>query len=77
MKILAISDEEVPGFYEYYTPGIFNEYDLIKKLASKDIIDFHKYRNRDEAIVECKNCIIGLKCDDCTAVLAIAHDLHL
>lgn len=35
MKILAISDEEVPGFYEYYTPGIFNEYDLI--LACGDL----------------------------------------
>ena len=35
MKILAISDEEVPGFYEYYTPGTFNEYDLI--LACGDL----------------------------------------
>ena len=29
MKILTISDEEYPGFYEYYTAGIFDEYDLI------------------------------------------------
>ena len=35
MKILAISDEEVPGFYEYYTPGTFNDYDLI--LACGDL----------------------------------------
>ena len=35
MKILAISDEEVPGFYEYYTPGTFAEYDLI--LACGDL----------------------------------------
>ena len=35
MKILAISDEEVPGFYEYYTPGTFSEYDLI--LACGDL----------------------------------------
>ena len=35
MKILAISDEEVPRFYEYYTPGIFSEYDLI--LACGDL----------------------------------------
>ena len=35
MKILAISDEEVPGFYEYQTPGVFSEYDLI--LACGDL----------------------------------------
>ena len=35
MKILAISDEEVPGFYEYYTPGAFEGYDLI--LACGDL----------------------------------------
>ena len=35
MKILAISDEEVPRFYEYYTPGVFSEYDLI--LACGDL----------------------------------------
>ena len=35
MKILAISDEEVPGFYEYYAPGTFSEYDLI--LACGDL----------------------------------------
>ena len=35
MKILAISDEEVPSFYEYYTPGVFSEYDLI--LACGDL----------------------------------------
>ena len=35
MRILAISDEEVPGFYEYYTPGTFSEYDLI--LACGDL----------------------------------------
>ena len=35
MKILAISDEEVPGFYEYYTPGTFSEFDLI--LACGDL----------------------------------------
>ena len=29
MKILALSDEEYPGFYEYYTPGKLREYDLI------------------------------------------------
>lgn len=29
MKILAMSDEEYPGFYEYYTPGKLREYDLI------------------------------------------------
>ena len=29
MKILAMSDEEYPGFYEYYTPGKLKEYDLI------------------------------------------------
>lgn len=35
MKILAISDEEYPSFYEYYTPGVFSEYDLI--LACGDL----------------------------------------
>ena len=35
MKILAISDEEVPGFYEYYRPGVFQDYDLI--LACGDL----------------------------------------
>lgn len=35
MKILAIADEEYPGFYEYYTPGAFSEYDLI--LACGDL----------------------------------------
>ena len=35
MKILAIADEEYPGFYEYYTPGVFSEYDLI--LACGDL----------------------------------------
>lgn len=29
MKILALSDEEYPGFYEYYTPGKLRDYDLI------------------------------------------------
>ena len=29
MKILALSDEEYPGFYDYYTPGVLKEYDLI------------------------------------------------
>ena len=29
MKILALSDEEYPGFYEYYTPDKLNGYDLI------------------------------------------------
>ena len=35
MKILTIADEEYPGFYEYYTPGVFSEYDLI--LACGDL----------------------------------------
>ena len=35
MKILTISDEEYPGFYEYYSPGVFDEYDLI--LACGDL----------------------------------------
>lgn len=29
MKILALCDEEYPGFYDYYTPGKFKDYDLI------------------------------------------------
>ena len=29
MKILALSDEEYPGFYDYYTPGVLKDYDLI------------------------------------------------
>lgn len=29
MKILAISDEECPAFWEYYTPGRLDGYDLI------------------------------------------------
>ena len=29
MKILAISDEECPGLWEYYTPGKLQDYDLI------------------------------------------------
>ena len=29
MKILAISDEECPAFYEHYIPGRLAEYDLI------------------------------------------------
>lgn len=29
MKILAVSDEECPAFWEYYTPGRLREYDLI------------------------------------------------
>ena len=29
MKILAISDEECPALWEYYTPGKLKEYDLI------------------------------------------------
>ena len=35
MKILAISDEEVSGFYEYYSPGVFDGYELI--LACGDL----------------------------------------
>ena len=35
MRILAIADEEYPGFYEYYTPGVFSGYDLI--LACGDL----------------------------------------
>ena len=35
MKILAIADEEYPGFYEHYTPGTFSGYDLI--LACGDL----------------------------------------
>ena len=29
MKILAVSDEECPAFWEYYVPGRLKEYDLI------------------------------------------------
>ena len=29
MKILAISDEECPALWDYYTPGKLNDYDLI------------------------------------------------
>lgn len=29
MKILALADEEVPAFHDYYVPGKFKEYDLI------------------------------------------------
>ena len=29
MKILAISDEEYPGYYQYYTPDKLKGYDLI------------------------------------------------
>ncbi len=29
MRILAISDEECPALYDYYTPGKLKEYDLI------------------------------------------------
>lgn len=29
MKILAISDEEAPGLWEYYTPGKLKDFDLI------------------------------------------------
>ena len=29
MKILALSDEEYPGYYDYYTPGKLDGYDLI------------------------------------------------
>ena len=29
MKILALSDEECPALYDYYTPGKLDEYDLI------------------------------------------------
>jgi hypothetical protein len=29
VKILAISDEEIPALWEYYTPGRLDEYDLI------------------------------------------------
>ena len=35
MKILAISDEEVKIFYDFYRPGRFDEYDLI--LACGDL----------------------------------------
>lgn len=29
MKVLAVSDEECPALWDYYTPGRLNEYDLI------------------------------------------------
>ena len=29
MKVLCLSDEECPAFYEYYTPGKLKGYDLI------------------------------------------------
>ena len=29
MKILAISDEECPALWDYYTPGRLDDYDLI------------------------------------------------
>lgn len=29
MKILTVSDQEVPALWDYYTPGKLNEYDLI------------------------------------------------
>ena len=29
MKILAISDEEIPALWDYYTPGRLDDYDLI------------------------------------------------
>ncbi len=29
MKILAVSDEESPVLWDYYTPGCLKEYDLI------------------------------------------------
>lgn len=35
MRILAVSDEETPLFWDYYTPGRLNEYDLI--LSSGDL----------------------------------------
>lgn len=35
MKILTISDEEVPALWDYYTPGKLREYDLI--LSSGDL----------------------------------------
>ena len=35
MKILALSDEECPALWEYYTPGKLDEYDLI--LACGDL----------------------------------------
>lgn len=35
MRILAVADEEVKKFYDYYRPGIFQEFDLI--LACGDL----------------------------------------
>ena len=35
MKILTVSDEEVPALWDYYTPGKLKEYDLI--LSSGDL----------------------------------------
>ena len=35
MKILALSDEECPALWEYYTPGKLDGYDLI--LACGDL----------------------------------------
>lgn len=35
MKILTISDEEMPQFYDYYRDGMFDQYDLI--LAAGDL----------------------------------------
>ena len=29
MKILTISDEEMPQFYDFYREGMFDQYDLI------------------------------------------------
>ncbi len=29
MKILAVSDEESPALWDYYTPGCLKEYDLL------------------------------------------------
>ncbi|MBQ9268343.1 MAG: metallophosphoesterase family protein [Oscillospiraceae bacterium] len=35
MRILAVSDEESKAFYDYYTPGILNQFDMI--LACGDL----------------------------------------
>lgn len=49
MKILALSDEKVKYFYDYYQPGRLKEYDLI--LACGDLP-----KNYLEFIVTMANC---------------------
>lgn len=49
MKILAISDEEAKRFYDYYKPGILDEYDMI--LACGDL-----HRHYLEFLVTMAHC---------------------